>query len=120
MTIDDAISILATESFLSPSGVDALCNHFECPRPVALDTLARDVAQRYMDGHVSFEIADAFMNSMFAHAVRGSEIPRFMYSVYEAFDAGEYHHQQDPLGTDSEEKYTRPQLARILSDDKIA
>jgi hypothetical protein len=43
-----------------------------------------------------------------------------MQSVYEAFDAGEYYHREDPPGTDPERRYTRPQLEKLLSGNKTA
>jgi len=113
MTLDDAIAIYA-ERTLDRVERAALCHAIAADTAHALDALALTVAQRYMNGSLTFEIADAVMNDLFAHGCELSEIPSLMYSIYEAFDDGEYVHREDPPGTDSEVKYTRPQLARVL------
>jgi hypothetical protein len=113
VTLDDAIAIYAKRS-LDREERTALCREAAADPADALDALALAVAQRYMKGHLGFEIADAVMNDLFAHSCELREIPKLMYSIYEVFDDGEYLHREDPPGTDPEAKYTRPQLARIL------
>jgi hypothetical protein len=67
---------------------------------------------------MSFDDADAAMNAidteMTEDAIRAGEgykFPEPAFSIYEAFDAGEYDHGD---GADPVEKYTRPALATIL------
>jgi len=43
-------------------------------------------------------------------------LPDPAYPIYLAFDAGEYHHSGDALEVDPEEKYTRPEIDRVLNN----
>ena len=115
MDVDAAIAVCA-ERFMSIPEVEALCAQLGSKDAHPLDALALDIAQRYMGGTLSFEVADTFMNSIWSYSCSRAEIPALMYSIYQAFDAGEYRHRNDPEGTDSEIKYTRPELARILHE----
>ena len=90
--------------------------------PELLDELACYVALEYSNGRMSFEDADAIMNSAFGVSVSNQfwaehdrTIPKAMYEVYEAFDAGEYYHRGDEDNVDPELKYTRPLVERFLA-----
>lgn len=91
--------------------------------PEILDQLACHVAQQYMSGTMSFEDADTIMNAAFSVAVteeflarHDRTIPPLMYEVYEAFDAGEFHHHGDASDIDPEVKYTKPLIQRFLAE----
>jgi hypothetical protein len=45
----------------------------------------------------------------------GDRLPDLMCNIYDAFDAGEYQHREDPPDTDPEIKYTRPLLTKVLT-----
>src|ERR1700728_3885748 len=56
----------------------------------ALDAVARSVARRYHARTLGYTKADAIMNQVFAYASTKRLIPPFMFSVFLAFDAGEF------------------------------
>ena len=116
MTLDEAIAQVPNNQ-LGYAGVEALCEHLGGPKDGALNTLALDIAARYMDGRVSFWDADGIANSLFAYAVHIGVLPEPMFSVYLAFDAAESPAKGDCEGTTAELKYTRPKLERILSGE---
>jgi len=59
------------------------------------------------------------MNDVFAYASMKTIVPQFMFSVFQAFDAGE--HCPDAIRVLSpEERFTRPLIAEILANDKTA
>lgn len=81
-----------------------------------LDELSRMVAERFVQGTCSFTVADFVMNNLFgfAHAVSGVGLPELSWSIYLAFDAGEYEHPEDPPELQGEYR-TRVLLAQIAS-----
>jgi hypothetical protein len=53
-----------------------------------LDNCALELAKGYVAGHVSFNASDKLV--LFAYAADHDSIPDFMFSIYLAFDAGEF------------------------------
>lgn len=82
-----------------------------------LDRLARHIAESYCAGNWSFEDADGAMNHLWAFLSfqKDCEIPPYFYSVYDAFDAGEYYHSGDSRDASPEQLYTKPLIAKIVS-----
>ena len=70
------------------------------------------VAQRFLDGKMSFDDADAVANELNALYIGAPiEIPEPAESIYLAFDRGEFAVDgEDPI-----EEHTRPALRRILA-----
>jgi len=80
------------------------------------DAFARHVAIEFIENRLTYEAADVAMSHLFVFAcVEGEgDLPGFAREVFEAFDLGDYIHAGDPSGTNSERKYTRPRLRRLL------
>ncbi|WP_020647662.1 hypothetical protein [Solimonas variicoloris] len=81
-----------------------------------LDQIANHIAYGYSRGNWSFEDADAAINHLWAFlcSQKDFEIPPYFYSVYEAFDAGEYYHAGDRRDISPEDRYTKPLIEKIL------
>jgi len=87
-----------------------------------LDDQSYFVAVQYSANKMTFEQADTVMNAVWSVCVSEEfwadydrtvlEVTR---EVFEAFDAGEYYRQADPPGTDPENKYTKPLIAKFLA-----
>jgi hypothetical protein len=111
MTLDDAVALepVAGRIYLD---VEAMCASVGGAKSDALNRLALDLARRYIEGTVSFRVADAVINNIAMHSMRiaatlpGRTTPEPMFSVFLAFDAGELH---------PEERFTRPLLTAILA-----
>jgi hypothetical protein len=62
------------------------------------------------------------MNELYGYSyldvVRG--MPPFAWEVFNAFDAGEYHHSGDTPDSDPEELYTKPRIREVLGQDVVA
>jgi len=90
--------------------------------PEVLDRLACHVARQYASGAMTFADADSIMNAAFSVAT-GEEcwaehdrtVPEATYEVYQAFDAGEFHHRGDAADVDPELQYTKPLIERFLA-----
>jgi hypothetical protein len=90
-------------------------------QPSLLNGLAHHVARQYYHGEMSYEVADRAMNAAYSLTVQEEylaandrTLPNPMVEVFEAFDAGEYHHHGDPQHIDPEAKYTRPMIEAYL------
>ena len=123
MTLDEAIDTepIPNRVYLN---VEAMCASVGGERAEALNKLALDLARRYSKGTVAYPVADAIINNMFAccssiiATLPGRTMPEPMFSVFLAFDAGEFSSDgiRDPT---PEERFTRPQIAAILAKDGI-
>jgi hypothetical protein len=88
----------------------------------ACNTLSLRVARRLVHGDLGFEGADAVMNWVWSYMVRcapttgEAAMPEPAYSIYDAVDAGEYHHAGDDPDVDPVLKYTIPALSEILTN----
>ena len=91
------------ESYCLAEGIEVsdLCNR-----------IALTVAERFQAGTLSYEDGDGVMNALFTVIV-DNETVEPAWSIYLAFDEGEYDHRgsSDPV-----ESFTRPQIRNILND----
>lgn len=85
-------------------------------REAFYDAFARHVALEFIENRMPYEAADVAMSHLFVFAcIEGEgDLPGHAREIFEAFDLGEYIHAGDPSGTNSERKYTRPRLRRLL------
>jgi hypothetical protein len=98
---------------LFPEDIEAFCADSPLPLEATLDGCALELAKSYAAGNVSFDAGDNLANVLFAFAASRDSIPELMFSVYLAFDAGEFY--PDEIRTPSpEERFTRPQISEIL------
>ena len=79
------------------------------------NALALRIAKLFLEHSISFAKADTainHLNTIWLDDAIKTDFPEPAYSVYLAFDAGEYSADDD----DPIEKYTRPELRRLLVD----
>jgi hypothetical protein len=62
---------------------------------------------------VGFEAGDNLANVLFGYAAQHVAIPDLLFSVFLAFDAGEFY-PDDIHSPSPEERFTRPQIRVIL------
>ncbi len=86
----------------------------------ALDRFSLEVANQYANGKMSFELADQIMGDVcgfiisFLTEEKNSFIPEISWSIYLAFDEGEWYHPNDQPREDPVEKYTKPLVSELL------
>ena len=71
-------------------------------------------AMGYAAGALEYHFCDSAMN--FVMGLTRYEVPTFAWSVYSAFDEGEFYHAGDSQEVDPAEKYTRPWIIRVLRE----
>jgi len=120
MGVPDKIIKLALTGSLDRDHLDAYCSGEGISADDFYNRISIHLAKSFIDGLISFGDADCAMNQiwtfMIDDAVKygdGFTLAEPAYSIYDAFDAGEFIHrdEQDPV-----EAFTRPALERILSD----
>ncbi|MCP2227358.1 MAG: hypothetical protein Q7U27_14955 [Pseudomonas sp.] len=97
--------------------LSVICVHLQTDSRDLLNQLAIFVARLFVTGTRDFHYCDEVMNIVFSDIVDLSlhaEMPEPAFSIYLAFDSGEYWHSGDQRDVFPWEKWTRPELERIL------
>lgn len=96
-----------------------MCEHLQIESRDLLNLLAISVARLFITGARDFHYCDEVMNIVISDIVDLSmhaDMPQPAFSIYQAFDAGEYWHSGDDRDVFPWEKWTRPELNRILCE----
>lgn len=100
------------QSGLTP---EAFCNKFSML-----------VAKGFASREFSYEFCDDAMNFLWGFITTppvfcpDRNIPEPAFSIYQAFDEGEYHHAGDAREVDPVDKYTRPMVNQILRESNAS
>lgn len=87
-----------------------------------LNEFSRTVALDYYLKKRDYEDCDIAMNGIFACLIDFSlshDMLEPAYSIFLAFDDGEYRRSKDAVSVDPSEKYTRPQIEIILKEYQV-
>jgi hypothetical protein len=82
-----------------------------------LNELSVLVAEGYLQGSLLYEFCDGVMNGIINAVVEvgmNNDMPQPAFSLYQAFDQGEWIRSNDPPGTDPSEKYTKPVVEKTM------
>lgn len=99
--------------------LSVMCDHLQIDSRDLLNQLAISVARLFITGGRDFHYCDEVMNIVISDIVDLSlyaEMPEPAFSIYQAFDAGEYWHSGDDREVFPWERWTRPELERILRE----
>lgn len=107
----DLIREVATRQ-LSLTDVELYCETSAVPTAQRLENCALELAREYASGRVSYEAGDNLANALFAYAAQNGALPDVLFSVFQAFDAGEFY-SDDIRSPSPEERFTRPQINAI-------
>ena len=88
------------------------------------NSFALELAQRFKDQKYDFTFCDgvanwlmSFMTGDWFLSVNENTVPSPAWDIFLAFDAGEYHHSGDDENVIPHEKYTMPEIVKILSNE---
>jgi hypothetical protein len=113
MEFPDLIREAATRQ-LSLADIALYCEVSGLPTAQRLEACALELARGYASGSVSYEAGDNLANVLFGFAAQHMAIPDLLFSVFQAFDAGEFY--PDEIRSPSpEDRFTRPQIDAILA-----
>jgi hypothetical protein len=118
VSLDDIIHKAADQP-LEMADVDQVCAELGLSFDRLCDAISRQVARGYAEGRLSFGFCDGVMNHLYSYMLLEHDRvpPDFSYSVFLAFDEGEYQHRGDPEDSSPEDLYTKPMIAEILTSD---
>jgi len=98
--------------------VDAICSSEGISRDAFFEAFARRIAHAFVADEISYDLAQSAINNVFSFAAM--ILPPYAMRVHQAIDEGEYLHKGDLEGTDTIDKYTRPLMVAIVSEDLAA
>jgi len=114
MKTDDILSQIAESNYpLAGAFEDAMSSHGGS-RIDFSETFAIEVACRYLQDTLSFDIANCAINALSTWTPQ-ENFTACSWAVYRAFDEGEYLHPGQTPGT-NEDLYTRPMLRKAMSE----
>ena len=93
-----------------------ICERFSVAPKDVLNELSIAVAEGYLDGSLTYEFCDGVMNGIINAVVEVSvtdDMPQPAFSLYQAFDQGEWFRSDDPPVT-AGGKYTKPVVVEIM------
>ncbi|MDB6444840.1 hypothetical protein SAMN03159507_01282 [Pseudomonas sp. NFACC32-1] len=111
------LAVTAEAEGLALSEIVPICERY-CVAPTdVLNELSIAVAECYLDGSLTYAFCDGVMNGIINAIVDLSVtgvMPQPAFSLYQAFDEGEWLRSEDPPGTDAGAKYTKPVVVEIM------
>jgi len=113
MNIDDILNQIDKNAQPDDDAFDLLLVSHSGSRNAFCESFTKEVAQRYLDNLLEFDKADCAINSLSAWAPLET-FSEFSWTIYRAFDEGEYLHPGQLAGT-NEELYTKPMLRKALN-----
>lgn len=125
MKIED-LALIASKSNNMERDITEYCEQYLCTPPECLNQLTLHVAENYHTGKYSYEFSDEVVNLVFGHMTDdfildhtvGNTLPEPAFSIYLAFDSGEYQRRSDADTVCPIKKYTDPEIALILAEYK--
>lgn len=102
---------------LTLSDLVPFCERFGVVPQDVLNELSVAVAEGYLQGSLLYDFCDGVMNGIINAVVEVSmanDMPQPAFSLYQAFDQGEWFRSDDPPETDPSEKYTKPVVEEIM------
>lgn len=105
------LSAKAEADGLTLSDLVPICERFGVAPQDVLNELSVAVAEGYLQGTLLYDFCDGVMNGIINAVVEvgmTNDMPQPAFSLYQAFDQGEWLRSNDPPETDPSEQYTKP------------
>ncbi|WP_434694609.1 hypothetical protein J3P89_14535 [Pseudomonas sp. Z1-14] len=111
------LSVKAEADGLTLSDLVPICERFAVTPHDVLNELSVAVAEGYLQGSLLYDFCNGVMNGIITAVVEvgmTNDMPQPAFSLYQAFDQGEWFRSNDPPETDPGEKYTKPVVEEIM------
>ncbi|WP_434604382.1 hypothetical protein J3P91_11940 [Pseudomonas sp. Z4-7] len=111
------LSVKAEADGLTLSDLVPICERFAVAPHDVLNELSVAVAEGYLQGSLLYDFCNGVMNGIINAVVEvgmTNDMPQPAFSLYQAFDQGEWFRSNDPPETDPGEKYTKPVVEEIM------
>jgi len=113
-------SAITQEAAPAITEILSYCNAEQLSHESFFNQFSLELARGFHEQRYTYDDCDAVMNHVFGIMTTapffGADIntPEPAFSIFLAFDSGEYHHPHDLPHENPVEKYTRPRVAKIL------
>lgn len=113
-------SAITQEAVPSIMEILSYCNAEQVSHESFFNYFSLELARGFHEQRYAYDDCDALMNQVFGMMTTtlffGADIntPEPAFSIFLAFDSGEYHRPHDLSHENPVEKYTRPRVAKIL------
>jgi len=114
LNIEDILHQIVENDYPSAGAFDDALASFGGSRKAFSENFAKEVALRYLQGNLVFDIADCAINAL-SDWTPLEDFSACCWAIYRAFDEGEYLHRGQSVGT-NEELFTRPLLRQAMTD----
>ena len=114
MNTEDILYQIIESDYPKAGALDDALLSFGGSRGAFSDSFAKEVAQRYLQGSLPFDIADNAINALSAWTPL-EDFSASCWAIYRAFDEGEYLHPGQQAGT-NEDLYTLPMLKKAMAE----
>lgn len=111
------LSMKAEAEGLTLSDLVPICERFGVAPHDVLNGLSVAVAEGYLQGSLPYDFCDGVMNGIINAVVEvgmTNDMPQPAFSLYQAFDQGEWFRSNDTPETDPSEKYTKHVVEEIM------
>jgi hypothetical protein len=112
-----ALFVKAETNGLALDDLAATCEKFGIAPQDVLNQLRIGVAKGYLTGKFIYRFYDGVMNGIINAVVEvgmSDNMPQPAFSIYQAFDPGEWARRDYPPDTDPSEKYTKPAVQELV------
>jgi hypothetical protein len=114
LNTENILRQIVEHDYPSAGAFDDALLAYGCSRKSFSENFAKEVAQRYLQGILAFDVADCAINAL-SDWMPLEDFSACCWAIYRAFDEGEYLHLGQAAGT-NEELFTRPLLMKAKSD----
>lgn len=90
-----------------------------------IENLSIKIAFNYWKKNIEYFTANELISILFGYYTTNENFfnnytfPNFSWDIYNAFDAGEFHHKEDDKNVNPVEKYTNTEIQNILKKAQI-
>ena len=119
------IEYLFSELSNTDKDIEVLLNNpTEFPTDI-IEQLSIKTALSYWIGKIDYKTGDYIMNQIFGfwttnqYYFENFVFPEIAWDCFNAFDSGEFYHNEDDREIDPIEKYTKPAIEKLLRDRKL-
>ena len=111
------LSVKAEAEGLTLSDLVPICERCGVAPHDVLNGMSVAVAEGFLQGSLPYDFCDGVMNGIINAVVEvgmTNDMPQPAFSLYQAFDQGEWFRSNDPPETDPNEKYTKYVVEEIM------
>lgn len=119
------IQYIYLELLKSEKEIEEILNYPSIFPSKIIESLSIKIAHNYCKKDLDYSTANDLISNLFGYYLTNENFfknytfPEVSWEIFNAFDAGEYHHKGDDKEVDPVEKYTYTEIENILKKSEI-